>query len=200
MSPGGLFFPHLDWPARQFRGKLPEDRPSPGRGCSMRLLALLIVAMPFVAGSSGCQTCGDRPRLIDRLFHRDRDDCPSKSRRDGASAVKPCADVATRGGCANSMGAPMVPSGYGQLHSTPVSSTMPIYSSAPFTAYPSAVGPSFNAPPRDNELPMPGQGGGQRMPPMDVPTGPLAPTTPANPNVSAPPFSSPGRFTGDARQ
>ena len=165
----------------------------------MRSLAFLIVAMSLVAGSSGCQTCGDRPRLIDRLFHRDRDDCPSKSSRDGASAVKPCSDVASRAGCSDTLGAPMVPSGYSQLHTTPVSSSMPIYSSAPFTAYPSAVGPSFNASPRENELPMPGRGG-QRMPPTDVPTGPLAPTSPANPNVSGPMLSNPGRFTGDARR
>ena len=94
----------------------------------------------------------------------------------------------------------MVPSGYGQLHTTPVSSTMPIYSTAPFTGYPSAAGPSFNASPRENELPPPGQGGGQRMPPTDVPTGPLAPTSPANPNMSGPTFTNPGRFTGDARR
>lgn len=165
----------------------------------MRPLALLIVAMSLVAGSSGCQTCGDRPRLFERLFHRDRDDCPSKSSRDGASAVKPCNDVASRAGCADTLGAPMVPSGYSRLHSTPVSSSMPIYSSAPFTGFPSTGGPSFNAAPRDNELPPPGQGGGQRLQPMDLP-GPLAPTSPANPNMSGPSLSYPGRFTGDARK
>lgn len=166
----------------------------------MRPLVILFAVVSLVAGSSGCQTCGDRPRLLDRLFHRDRDDCPSKSSRDGASAVKPCSDVATRGGCGDapgvSMGAPMVPSGYAQLHSTPVSSSMPIYGSAPFTAFPSTGGPSFNAPPRDNELPMPGD----RIRQLDVPTGPLAPTSPANPNVSGPTFANPGRFTGDARK
>lgn len=161
----------------------------------MRSLSAFLVAACLLGGSSGCRTCGDRPRLIDRLFHRDADDCPSRSSRDAVSAVKPCNDVASRAGCADALGAPMVPSGYAQLHSTPVSSSMPIYSTAPFTGYPSAVGPSFNAAPRENELPMPGQ----RMPPMDLPV-PSAPTSPANPNVSGPTFSNPGRFTGDPRK
>ncbi len=153
---------------------------------------LLLAALGLVAGSSGCQTCGDRPRLLDRLFHKDRDDCPSRSSRDGASGVKPCGDLATRGG--DALGAPMVPSGYAQLHTTPVSGSMPLYSAVPFAGFPSTPSPSFNPPARDNELPMPGS---QRIPPLDVPLPPATPS-PANPNTVAP--SNPGRFTGEPRK
>jgi len=160
----------------------------------MRFASLAFVVACLLGGTSGCRTCGDRPRLIDRLFHNDRDDCPSRSSRDGASAVKPCNDFAIRAG--DPAGASMVPNGYGPLHTTPVSSSMPLYSMVPFTGYPSAAVPSSGVAPRENELPMPG--GGQRLPPLDLPLTPFAPPSPANPNTATP--GNPGRFAGDSRK
>lgn len=166
----------------------------------MRSLSLFVLTACLLAASSGCHTCGDRPRLFERLFHNDRDDCPSRSSRDGASAIKPSSDLASRGGCGEMPGSSMVPTGYGQLLSTPVSGSMPLYATGPFSSFPTAGSPAFNSPARDNELPMPGQGGGQRIPPTDMPLGPLAPVSPANPNVGVPPPGNPGRFTGDPRK
>ena len=162
----------------------------------MRPLLLLAVVMFVVGGSSGCRTCGDRPRLLDRLFHNDKDDCPSRSVRDAASGAKPCNDLASRGGSSDALSAPMVPSGYSQLHTTPVSSSMPLYSAVPFTAYPTAAAPAFSPPARGDELPMPSNG--PRIPPTDMPLGPLVPLPPAVPSPSAP--SNPGRFTGELRK
>lgn len=166
----------------------------------MRSFSLFVLTACLLAASSGCHTCGDRPRLFERLFHNDRDDCPSRSGRDGASAIKPSSDLASRGGCGEMPGSAMVPTGYAQMHSTPVSGSMPLYAAGPFSSFPTAVGPAFNPSVRDNELPMPVPGG-QRIPPTDMPLGPLAPASPANPNnVSVPAPGNPGRFTAEPRK
>ena len=154
----------------------------------MRAVSLLIVVMCLIGGTSGCRTCDDRPRLLDRLFHKDRDDCPSRSSRD---AVRPCDDFAGRG--VEPMRASLVPGGYGQLHTTPVSSSVPIYSVAPFTGYPLASAPRPVPAARDDELPMPGA---QRLGPTSVPTGVLSPPLPAAPSVAG----NPDRLAGEPRK
>jgi len=160
----------------------------------MRLLFALTLVVLILGGSSGCRTCGDRPRLFERLFHNDRDDCPSRSGREGASLGKPSSDFASRVGCGELPGSAMVPGGYAQLHTTPVSGSTPLYSAAPLNGFPSSPSLGFTNPLRDNELPMPAS---PRLPGMDVPT---APPSPANPNTGVPVPGNPGRFTAEPRK
>lgn len=70
----------------------------------MRRLGLC--AFFLAAGGTGCHSCGDRPRLLDRLFHRDDDGPSSRSSRD--------ADCDRRGpllGAPVSYSAPIAPAG-----------------------------------------------------------------------------------------
>jgi len=79
------------------------------------------------------------------------------------------------------------------LHTTPVSSSVPIYSVAPFTGYPLASAPRPVPAARDDELPMPGA---QRLGPTSVPTGVLSPPLPAAPSVAG----NSDRLAGEPRK
>jgi hypothetical protein len=76
---------------------------------------------------------------------------------------------------------------------------MPMYAAGPFSSFPTAGNSPFNPSVRDNELPLPVPGG-QRIPPTDMPLGPLAPPSPANPSISVPAPGNPGRFTAEPRK
>ncbi len=139
----------------------------------MRSIFLLACAGSAVALASGCRTCDDRPHLFDRLFHRNADDCPSRSSRNGASLGKPCGDLAMAG-------SPMVPQGYAPLYTTPVTGAMPAYLSGPFTSFPALGGSASPPPGPENELPMPSGGSRLPAPATPVPTGSLTPIPPAS--------------------
>ncbi len=95
---------------------------------------LLLVAALAALPAAGCHSNPDRPRLLDRLFHRD-DDCPSNR----AAARGPACDRPSAAACDRP----------GPTLGAPVSYTGPA-SGDPYTIGPGA----FDARP-DNELPSP---------------------------------------------
>jgi len=133
---------------RILRGRFP--RVTTGWAYTMRRLGLCAILLAI--GSTGCRSCGDRdkPRLLDRLFHRDEDGPSSKSARD----AEPCDRRAPL------LGAPV---SYTTPAQAPVAPAGPAFAPDPIPyATPSPAAPA-------NELPLPSY-----ISPQNVPMGPGA--------------------------
>lgn len=165
----------------------------------MRRIGLGIILALTGLANSGCHSCGDRPRLFERLFNRD--DSPSYSRfsqgRDTTDR-RPC-DTVLASNTATApistfLGAPSQPVSYGNpcATCTTLPSNPPIMTYPPSDSFPSSgnTGPS-----RNDELPQPG--GYQRIPPPSVPE---ASPAPAIPNVMLYVPNQQGRVTADPKK
>ena len=153
-------------------------------------------------GNIGCHTCGDRPRLIDRIFHRDESPSSRFSQGRDSTDRRPCDDaVATNRASSNPLlGAPTKPVSYGNPYpSYGVSGILP--SNPPLFSYPGNDGFVPNgtytppSPARSDELPQPGSY--QRISPPGVPE---ASPMPAVPNVGLMVPNQFGRMTTDPKK